>query len=106
VGPSLRELEAEQYRINIFWSDDDASWIADVLDLRYCSGYGATPADALREVQTAMSAWLERARVHGDAIPTPGQLRAVAERITAMTPPERLQTDRTVMIRAMRDGSS
>ncbi|MGH6903264.1 MAG: type II toxin-antitoxin system HicB family antitoxin [Geminicoccaceae bacterium] len=61
----------ERYHINIFWSDEDGSWIADVPDLRYCSAHGATPADALQEVQTAMTAWLESARGHGDPIPAP-----------------------------------
>jgi predicted RNase H-like HicB family nuclease len=61
----------ERYHINIFWSDEDGCWIADVPDLRYCSAHGATPAEALREVPTAMAAWLESARVHGDPIPAP-----------------------------------
>jgi predicted RNase H-like HicB family nuclease len=59
----------ERYHINIFWSDEDGCWIADVPDLRYCSAHGATPEDALREVRTAMAAWLESARAHGDPIP-------------------------------------
>jgi predicted RNase H-like HicB family nuclease len=61
----------ERYHINIFWSDEDDCWIADLPDLRHCSAHGATPADALREVQTAMSAWLESACAHGDPIPAP-----------------------------------
>jgi predicted RNase H-like HicB family nuclease len=61
----------ERYHINLFWSDEDQSWIADVPDLRYCSAHGATPEDALSEVQTAMTAWLESARAHGDPIPAP-----------------------------------
>jgi antitoxin FitA len=36
-------------------------------------------------------------------VPTPRQLRAVAEQITAMTPVERMQTDSTELIRAARD---
>jgi predicted RNase H-like HicB family nuclease len=61
----------ERYHINIFWSDEDGSWIADVPDLRYCTAHGTTPEQALREVQTAMTAWLESARAHGDPIPAP-----------------------------------
>ena len=59
----------ERYHINIFSSEEDGCWIADVPDLRYCSAHGVTPADALREVQTAMTAWLESARAHDDPIP-------------------------------------
>ncbi len=35
--------------------------------------------------------------------PTPRELKAVAERITAMTPRDRVQTDSTALIRAARD---
>ena len=61
----------KHYHINVFWSEEDGCWIADVPDLRYCSAHGVTPEDALREVQTAMTAWLESARIHGDPIPAP-----------------------------------
>jgi plasmid stability protein len=35
--------------------------------------------------------------------PTPRELKVIAERITAMTPPDRPQTDSTELIRADRD---
>jgi predicted RNase H-like HicB family nuclease len=57
------------YHINLFWSDEDDSWIADVPDLRFCSADGPTPDDALREIKIAMDLWLTVAREHGDAIP-------------------------------------
>jgi predicted RNase H-like HicB family nuclease len=60
-----------RYHINLFWSDEDDAWIADVPDLRSCCAFGATPDEALREVQIAMEAWLEVAAEHGDPIPEP-----------------------------------
>jgi predicted RNase H-like HicB family nuclease len=51
----------DRYHINIFWFDEDGCWIADVPDLCYCTAHGPTPEQALREVQTAMIAWLESA---------------------------------------------
>lgn len=59
------------YHINVFWSDEDACWIADVPDLRYCSAHGNTPAEALVSLEEAMRGWLEVARDHGMAIPEP-----------------------------------
>jgi predicted RNase H-like HicB family nuclease len=41
------------YHINIFYSDDDAGYIADIPDLEACFAFGATPEEALREVQVA-----------------------------------------------------
>ena len=47
-----------RYHINLFWSDEDGCWIADVPDLTYCSAHGPTPEAALAEVETAIAAWL------------------------------------------------
>ena len=31
------------YHINIFYSEEDGGYIADIPDLEYCSAFGATP---------------------------------------------------------------
>ncbi len=59
------------YHVNIFWSDRDGCWIADVPDLKYCSAHGATVAEAAHEIEIAMEIWLESAVEHGDTIPEP-----------------------------------
>jgi predicted RNase H-like HicB family nuclease len=59
------------YHIDIFWSDEDGAYIANLPDFEYCSAHGATPEDALRELLVAKEAWLDVARQHGDAIPEP-----------------------------------
>ena len=61
----------KDYHINIFYSDEDAGYIADVPDLKACSAFGETPEKALREVETAKAAWLEAARQSGKPIPPP-----------------------------------
>jgi predicted RNase H-like HicB family nuclease len=60
-----------KYHINLFWSEPDGAWVADVPDLRPCSALGDTPAEALAEVETAMEAWLAVAREDGLPIPKP-----------------------------------
>ena len=60
-----------RYHINLFWSDADAAWVADVPDLRSCSAFGDSPAEALAEVEKAMEAWLAVAREDGLPIPDP-----------------------------------
>ncbi|HZF32361.1 MAG TPA: type II toxin-antitoxin system HicB family antitoxin [Candidatus Angelobacter sp.] len=57
------------YHINVFWSDEDQSWIADVPDLEYCSAHGDTPARAVAEVEIAIAAWIEAAKEAGKPIP-------------------------------------
>jgi len=59
------------YHINIFWSDEDGGYIADIPDLQACSAFGPTPAEALREVTRAKEAWLEAAKAEGKPIPPP-----------------------------------
>jgi predicted RNase H-like HicB family nuclease len=59
------------YHINIFYSDEDGGYIADIPDLDSCSAFGNTPDAALAEVEIAKSAWLEAARSAGKPIPEP-----------------------------------
>ncbi len=59
------------YHINIFYSEEDEGYIADIPDLRYCSAFGETAEEALREVEIAKAAWLETAREKQQQIPEP-----------------------------------
>jgi len=59
------------YHINIFYSEEDGGYVADIPDLVACSAFGKTPAQALDEVEKAKSAWLEAARAEGKPIPRP-----------------------------------
>lgn len=61
----------KDYHINVFYSDDDGSYVADIPDLRFCSAFGASPEEAVREVQIAKAAWLQAAKQYGKPIPMP-----------------------------------
>ena len=61
----------KDYHINIFWSQEDNCYVADIPDLKYCSAFGATPEEALAEVLIAKEGWLEVAKEHGKPIPKP-----------------------------------
>jgi predicted RNase H-like HicB family nuclease len=61
----------QDYHINIFYSDEDAGYIADIPDLEACSAFGDTPEKALAEVQIAKAAWLKVAKSARKAIPKP-----------------------------------
>ena len=71
------------YHINLFWSDEDDCWIADVPDLRFCSAHGPTPDDALREIKIAMELWLEVAQDHGETLPAARYRPAPPEALAA-----------------------
>lgn len=61
------------YAIEVFWSNEDQVWIANVPDLTFCSGHGDTPQAAVEEVEIAVEAWLEAARQQGHDIPKPSK---------------------------------
>jgi predicted RNase H-like HicB family nuclease len=61
----------KDYHINIFFSEDDECYVADVPDLRFCSAFGDTPEEAVREVQIAKAAWLQAAKEKKKLIPKP-----------------------------------
>lgn len=60
-----------RYHVNLFWSEEDQSWIADVPDLRGGSAHGRTPAEAAAEAQEAIALWLDTARDEGIPVPEP-----------------------------------
>jgi len=59
------------YHINIFYSEDDQSYIADIPDLKFCSAFGESPEEALSEALKAQKAWLSSAQENGIDIPAP-----------------------------------
>jgi predicted RNase H-like HicB family nuclease len=61
----------KDYHINIFYSEEDEGYIADIPDLKYCSAFGVTQEEAVHEVLIAKVAWLEAATAEGKLIPQP-----------------------------------
>ena len=59
------------YHINIFYSDEDEGYIADIPDLEACSAFGETAEQALAEVERAKAAWLAAARDAQKPVPEP-----------------------------------
>ncbi|MBN1562752.1 MAG: type II toxin-antitoxin system HicB family antitoxin [Anaerolineae bacterium] len=72
----------KDYHINIFYSEEDGEYIADIPDLKYCSASGATPEEALHEVLVAKALWLEAAQAADKPIPEP-RYRPVLYQISA-----------------------
>ncbi len=61
----------KDHHINIFYSDEDEGYIADIPDLVHCSAFGETPEEALSEALAAKQAWLDAAKAEGKPIPSP-----------------------------------
>lgn len=60
-----------RYEVIIYWSDDDAAFIAEVPELPGCAADGATYELALADVRVVIDEWIETARGLGRTIPQP-----------------------------------
>lgn len=67
----------KRYHINVFYSEEDKCFIADIPDLKYCSAHGSTPEEALHEVLIAQELWLESMRAARRRVPEPRYRPAV-----------------------------
>jgi len=67
----------KDYHINIFFSEEDNGYIADIPDLTACSAFGNTPQEALEQVQLAKKAWIEAAQAEGKPVPPPNYRPAI-----------------------------
>lgn len=68
------------YQINVFYSDDDGAYVADIPDLEACSAIGSTAEEALAEVERAKQAWLAAAKDAGKQVPEPRYRPAIYAR--------------------------
>jgi len=68
------------YHINVFYSEEDAAYVADIPDLEACSALGSTAEAALAEVEHAKRAWLAVAQEAGRPIPRPRYRPAIYTR--------------------------
>ena len=59
------------YEIILYWSEEDQAIIAEVPELPGCAADGATYQEALANVQTIITEWMETAQELGRTIPQP-----------------------------------
>lgn len=64
-------MEHLKYPVEIFYNAEDEGYIANVPDLRYCTAFGETPEEALREVQQAIKLHLGVLEETGRPVPEP-----------------------------------
>ena len=65
------EHDALKYEVIIYWSADDEAFIAEMPELSGCAADGATPGEALANVQVVGREWIETARALGRPVPEP-----------------------------------
>jgi len=71
----------KDYHINVFFSDEDGCYVADIPDLEFCSALGDSPEEAVRELEIAKYLWLESARELGKTVPPPTYRPAIYQAV-------------------------
>ena len=60
-----------KYELIIYWSEDDASFVAEVPELPGCMADGASYEEAVSNAQVVIEEWLATAKELGREIPQP-----------------------------------
>jgi len=60
-----------KYEVIIYWSEEDAAFVAEVPQLSGCMAHGDSPEAALASVNDAIGLWLDTAKELGREIPEP-----------------------------------
>jgi predicted RNase H-like HicB family nuclease len=67
-----------KYEIILYWSDEDAAFIAEVPELAGCAADGTTRQEALANAEIVIAEWIETARELGRPIPEPKRRLLIA----------------------------
>ena len=60
-----------KYEVIIYWSEEDAAFVAEVPELSGCMADGATYQEALANAEVVIQEWIETATELGRPIPEP-----------------------------------
>ncbi|MGA2297080.1 MAG: type II toxin-antitoxin system HicB family antitoxin [FCB group bacterium] len=60
-----------KYEIILYWSAEDAAYIAEAPELAGCIAHGETEEIALKNIKEAMELWLKTSHEFNDPIPVP-----------------------------------
>jgi predicted RNase H-like HicB family nuclease len=67
----MKKMSKYKYEIIIYWSQEDAAYIAEVPELAGCMADGDTYQEALSNVEIVIDEWIEMAHTKGRPIPVP-----------------------------------
>ncbi|MEA3278740.1 MAG: type II toxin-antitoxin system HicB family antitoxin [Pseudomonadota bacterium] len=60
-----------KYETIIYWSEEDAAYLAEVPELPGCMAHGDTYESALANAKEAIQLWIDTALEFGDPVPEP-----------------------------------
>ena len=66
----MKKVE-HRYEIILYWSAEDAAYVAEVPELPGCAADGTSYGEAIRNAELVIDEWIETAREVGRPIPEP-----------------------------------
>jgi DNA-binding transcriptional regulator YiaG/predicted RNase H-like HicB family nuclease len=76
----------DHYTCRVWWSDPDALFMADVVELQGVLAFGATPEEASRNARDVTGSWLDDTAATGERAPAPrGHAAWVARELASLT---------------------
>lgn len=60
-----------KYELVVYWSENDAAYLVEVLELPGCMADGSTYKEAVKNVLVVIEEWIETAKELERSIPTP-----------------------------------
>lgn len=57
------------HHVDVYWSAEDAAFVAEVPELPGCIAHGDSQDDVLANVQDAIQLWMDTALEFGDPVP-------------------------------------
>lgn len=78
--------ENYRYMINIFWSEEDQCFLAEVPELEGCLSHGRSEAAALKNAHHAIASWIQAAKKLRHPIPDPLVLKRVSGKFNVRIP--------------------
>ena len=60
-----------KYKIILYWSNEDRTFVAEVSELPGCMAHGDDQETALWNANSAMQLWIDTAHEFGDPVPPP-----------------------------------
>ena len=60
-----------KYELIIYWSEDDAAFVAEIPELAGCAADGSTYQETVANAEVVIQEWIETAKELGRPIPEP-----------------------------------
>jgi predicted RNase H-like HicB family nuclease len=81
-----KKMERLRYPVDLHWSDEDETFIAEIYDLPGCIADGETEEKAIKAAHEVARLWIEVAQEEGRDVPTPSTMEPASGKLNVRMP--------------------